>query len=144
MSNYLPLILQYLGDPQKPQYLLLLSLKEVILTRSSEFAAHIDQVCKKPSTTSTTPSATYSPHPNPCTVEIFSVSWLLTRSPAVLLSPYRDVWQVLPHLFSHAQSPEEGVRNMVSECLGTLSNLHPPRVIGALKDLADKGTEHGD
>jgi hypothetical protein len=51
--------------------------------------------------------------------------------------------QVLPHLFSHAQSPEEGVRNMVSECLGTLSNLHPPRVIGALKDLADKGTQHG-
>ena len=44
MSNYLPLILQYLGNPERPQYLLLLSLKEVILTRSSEFTAHIDQV----------------------------------------------------------------------------------------------------
>lgn len=64
MSNYLPLILQYLGDPQKPQYLLLLSLKEVILTRSSEFAAHIDQVCKAiyhlHNTLTTCP-----PHPNP-------------------------------------------------------------------------------
>jgi cullin-associated NEDD8-dissociated protein 1 len=47
--------------------------------------------------------------------------------------------QVLPHLFRHAENSEEGVRNMVAECLGTLSNLDPPKVIGALRSLNDHG-----
>ena len=43
------------------------------------------------------------------------------------------VGEVLPYLFQHAQQAEEGVRNMVAECLGTLANIDPATVFGALK-----------
>ena len=49
-ARYLPLILQFLSDSERPQYLLLLSLKEVILTHNSlglDFSAYVAEVREK-------------------------------------------------------------------------------------------------
>lgn len=43
--------------------------------------------------------------------------------------------QVLPHLFQHCTSDEEGVRNMVAECLGALTNMHPDWLVPELVKL---------
>lgn len=43
--------------------------------------------------------------------------------------------QVLPHLFQHCTSDEEGVRNMVAECLGALTTMHPQRLVPELLKL---------
>eukprot|EP00903_Cladosiphon_okamuranus_P016633 g15341.t1 len=48
-------------------------------------------------------------------------------------SPFVD--QVLPHLFHHCTSDEEGVRNMVAECLGALTTMHPERLVPELLKL---------
>ena len=41
--------------------------------------------------------------------------------------------KVLALLFSHAESEEEGVRNVVAECVGRLALLEPERLLPALK-----------
>ncbi|CAN0314851.1 unnamed protein product, partial [Discosporangium mesarthrocarpum] len=88
MSKYLPVILDTL-ERSKHQYLLLSSLKEVIVchaeTEGLEFSIYVDQV--------------------------------------------------LPHLFWHCESEEEGVRNMVAECLGVLATMHPSKIVPALVAL---------
>ncbi|CAM9970460.1 unnamed protein product [Ascophyllum nodosum] len=89
MKMYLPGILSAFMKSVKHQYLLLSSLKEVI-------------VC----------------HAN---------------TEGLDFSPYVD--QVLPHLFKHCTSEEEGVRNMVAECLGALTCMHPKRLIPDLMEL---------
>jgi len=84
------------GQPKPQQYLLLLSLKEVILThtaRGKDFSAHVGEV--------------------------------------------------LPYLFQHTQCPEEGVRNMVAECLGALANIDPKTVFAALGEHAKEGGKEG-
>lgn len=43
--------------------------------------------------------------------------------------------KVLPHLFQHCTSDEEGVRNMVAECLGALTTMHPQRLVPELMKL---------
>ncbi|CAN0530331.1 unnamed protein product, partial [Ectocarpus sp. 12 AP-2014] len=89
MDRYLPGILDAFEKSVKHQYLLLSSLKEVI-------------VC----------------HAN---------------TPGLEFGPYVD--QVLPHLFQHCTSDEEGVRNMVAECLGVLTSMHPQRLVPELLKL---------
>ncbi|CAM9530101.1 unnamed protein product [Ectocarpus fasciculatus] len=89
MAMYLPGILDAFEKSVKHQYLLLSSLKEVI-------------VC----------------HAN---------------TPGLEFGPYVD--QVLPHLFQHCTSDEEGVRNMVAECLGVLTSMHPQRLVPELLKL---------
>ncbi|CBN79044.1 conserved unknown protein [Ectocarpus siliculosus] len=89
MPMYLPGILDAFERSVKHQYLLLSSLKEVI-------------VC----------------HAN---------------TPGLEFGPYVD--QVLPHLFQHCTSDEEGVRNMVAECLGVLTSMHPQRLVPELLKL---------
>lgn len=58
---------------------------------------------------------------------------LYANDPTLDFSPYLD--QVLPHLFQHCESPEEGARNMVAECLGALVCMHPDRIIPSLTKL---------
>ena len=36
-------------------------------------------------------------------------------------------------LFSHCECPEEGTRNVVSECLGKLTLMDPPALLANLK-----------
>jgi len=54
--------------------------------------------------------------------------------------PYIE--QVLPHLLKHCESAEEGVRNMVAECLGALITMHPEVIVPALTNLGG-GSEGG-
>jgi hypothetical protein len=49
------------------------------------------------------------------------------------IGPYVD--QVLPHLIGHCRSSEEGVRNMVAECLGALVTQKPAPMIQSLLTL---------
>ncbi|CAM9429024.1 unnamed protein product, partial [Choristocarpus tenellus] len=88
MTKYLPVILDTL-EKSRHQYLLLSSLKEVIICHSQaeglDFSVYVDQV--------------------------------------------------LPHLFRHCESEEEGVRNMVAECLGALATMHPKRIVPELTKL---------
>lgn len=47
------------------------------------------------------------------------------------LKPYvQTVWSML---FSHCECPEEGTRNVVSECLGKLTLIDPPNLLSNLK-----------
>ncbi|CAI5988630.1 unnamed protein product [Closterium sp. NIES-64] len=45
-----------------------------------------------------------------------------------------NVGKVLALLFTHSESDEEGVRNVVAECLGRLALIDPPRLVPALKE----------
>ncbi|CAM9727695.1 unnamed protein product [Chrysoparadoxa australica] len=49
--------------------------------------------------------------------------------------------QILPQLLcsSHCESSEEGVRNMVAECLGTLCTMQPTEIVPALRNLGTEG-----
>ncbi|GJP34416.1 hypothetical protein CLOM_g18863 [Closterium sp. NIES-68] len=45
-----------------------------------------------------------------------------------------NVAKVLALLFTHSESDEEGVRNVVAECLGRLALIDPARLVPALKE----------
>ncbi|OAY62667.1 Cullin-associated NEDD8-dissociated protein 1 [Ananas comosus] len=91
LSRYLPFILDQIDNQQKKQYLLLHSLKEVIVRQS------IDQAGK-----------------------------------SELQHSYIE--KILTLLFNHCASDEEGVRNVVAECLGKIALIQPEMLIPALKE----------
>jgi len=44
----------------------------------------------------------------------------------------------LPGLIAHSTTEEEGVRNMVAECLGALTSIHDSVMIPLLQQMATK------
>ncbi|KAE8735706.1 Cullin-associated NEDD8-dissociated protein 1 [Hibiscus syriacus] len=86
-TKYLPFILDQIDNQQKKQYLLLHSLKEVIVRQSVDKAEFQDSSVEK----------------------------------------------ILKLHFNHCESEEEGVRNMVAECLGKIALIEPVKLIPALK-----------
>ncbi|KAG2704353.1 hypothetical protein I3843_05G001300 [Carya illinoinensis] len=87
LSKYLPFILDQIDNQQKKQYLLLHSLKEVIVRQSVDKAEFQDSSVEK----------------------------------------------ILKLLFNHCESEEEGVRNVVAECLGKVALIEPAKLVPALK-----------
>ncbi|KAB5574504.1 hypothetical protein DKX38_001698 [Salix brachista] len=87
LSKYLPFILDQIDNQQKKQYLLLHSLKEVIVRQSVDKAEFQDSSVEK----------------------------------------------ILKLLFTHCESDEEGVRNVVAECLGKIALVEPAKLVPALK-----------
>lgn len=88
LPKYLPFILDQIDNQQKKQYLLLHSLKEVIVRQSVDKADFQDSSVEK----------------------------------------------ILNLLFNHCESEEEGVRNVVAECLGKIALIKPAKLVPALKD----------
>ncbi|XP_037491157.1 LOW QUALITY PROTEIN: cullin-associated NEDD8-dissociated protein 1 [Jatropha curcas] len=87
LSKYLPFILDQIDNQQKKQYLLLHSLKEVIVRQSVDKSEFQDSSVEK----------------------------------------------ILKLLFNHCESEEEGVRNVVAECLGKIALIEPAKLVPALK-----------
>jgi cullin-associated NEDD8-dissociated protein 1 len=87
LSKYLPFILDQIDNQQKKQYLLLHSLKEVIVRQSVDSSEFQDS----------------------------------------------SVDKILNLLFNHCESEEEGVRNVVAECLGKIALIKPTKLVPALK-----------
>ncbi|OIW13592.1 hypothetical protein TanjilG_07934 [Lupinus angustifolius] len=87
LPKYLPFILDQIDNQQKKQYLLLHSLKEVIVRQSVNKAEFQESSVEK----------------------------------------------VLNLLFNHCESEEEGVRNVVAECLGKIALIEPVKLVPALK-----------
>ncbi|XP_061357251.1 cullin-associated NEDD8-dissociated protein 1 [Gastrolobium bilobum] len=87
LPKYLPFILDQIDNQQKKQYLLLHSLKEVIVRQSVDKAEFQESSVEK----------------------------------------------ILNLLFNHCESDEEGVRNVVAECLGKIALIEPVKLIPALK-----------
>ncbi|KAG6408658.1 hypothetical protein SASPL_131676 [Salvia splendens] len=88
LPRYLPFILDKIDNQQKKQYLLLHSLKEVIVRQSVDKAEFDDS----------------------------------------------SVDKITKLLFNHCESDEEGVRNVVAECLGKIALIEPGKLVPALKD----------
>lgn len=87
LPKYLPFILNQIDNQQKKQYLLLHSLKEVIVRQSVDKAEFQETSVEK----------------------------------------------ILNLLFNHCESEEEGVRNVVAECLGKIALIEPVKLVPALK-----------
>ncbi|KAL6494456.1 Cullin-associated NEDD8-dissociated protein 1 [Orobanche gracilis] len=88
LPKYLPFILDKIDNQQKKQYLLLHSLKEVIVRQSVDKADFDDSSVEK----------------------------------------------ITNLLFNHCESEEEGVRNVVAECLGKIAIIEPGKLVSALKE----------
>eukprot|EP01027_Heterolobosea_sp_BB2_P027092 GEZU01042303.1.p1 GENE.GEZU01042303.1~~GEZU01042303.1.p1 ORF type:complete len:1246 (-),score=572.27 GEZU01042303.1:103-3840(-) len=90
LGSYLPFILNEIRTNPKRKYLLLHSLKEIII-----------------------------------------------RSDAEAMKPF--IADVLPLLFEYAENEEEGVRNVVAECLGKTALVDPAVVLPKLKEALEAG-----
>ncbi|GER38942.1 cullin-associated NEDD8-dissociated protein 1 [Striga asiatica] len=88
LPKYLPFILDKIDNQQKKQYLLLHSLKEVIVRQSVDKAEFDDSSVEK----------------------------------------------ITNLLFNHCESDEEGVRNVVAECLGKIALIEPGKLVPSLKE----------
>lgn len=119
LSRYLPFILDQIDNQQKKQYLLLHSLKEVIC-----FSNFYD----------IKPYIFYNFHNKCCYLTILQVivrQSIDQAGKSELQHSYIE--KILTLLFNHCASDEEGVRNVVAECLGKIALIQPEMLIPALK-----------
>jgi len=71
-----------------------------------------------------------------CLKELIAVSAAAEHSALV---PY--IKTVLPLLFEHSESTEEGIRNVVAECIGKLALMDPANVLPQLKEHTAPGVD---
>jgi len=122
LSRYLPFILDQIDNQQKKQYLLLHSLKEVwffslyiyiyiinLYQTEGYFLNHVS----------------FS--------NLLNMQVIVRQS--VDKAEFQDsiVEKILKLLFNHCESDEEGVRNVVAECLGKIALVEPAKLVPALK-----------
>lgn len=69
-----------------------------------------------------------------CLKELITVAAVAAKN---ALIPY--IQTVLPLLFEHSESAEEGIRNVVAECVGKLALMDPKSVIPQLKEHTAAG-----
>lgn len=115
LSKYLPFILDQIDNQQKKQYLLLHSLKEVCgleLYSILELDVSLHNVL----------------------ISLYCISQVIVRQ-SVDKAEFQDssVKKILKLLFNHCESEEEGVRNVVAECLGKIALIEPAKLVPALK-----------
>ena len=115
LSKYLPFILDQIDNQQKKQYLLLHSLKEVCaLNYQSSLELDI-LLCN-------------------VLISVYPMLQVIVRQ-SVDKAEFQDssVEKILKLLFNHCESDEEGVRNVVAECLGKIALIEPAKLVPALK-----------
>ncbi|KAL8527650.1 hypothetical protein ACS0TY_005482 [Phlomoides rotata] len=117
LPKYLPFILDKIDNQQKKQYLLLHSLKEVLSFSSfeRELLVNIFQ------------NLTLHDETRTCLQVIVRQS--------VEKAEFDDssVEKITKLLFNQCESEEEGVRNVVAECLGKIALIEPGKLVPALK-----------
>ena len=69
-----------------------------------------------------------------CLKELIAVAATIPNHPLVPFIP-----QVLPLLFEYSESTEEGIRNVVAECVGKLALMDPKNVLPQLKQQTSVG-----
>ena len=123
LSKYLPFILDQIDNQQKKQYLLLHSLKEV---RYLEQYVNFRASCYFP-----------KHHRVLIFIAYFLPSLQVIVRQSVDKAEFQDstVEKILKLLFNHCESEEEGVRNVVAECLGKIALIEPAKLVPALKVL---------
>eukprot|EP00761_Pharyngomonas_kirbyi_P004559 gb/GECH01004564.1/.p1 GENE.gb/GECH01004564.1/~~gb/GECH01004564.1/.p1 ORF type:complete len:1232 (+),score=391.62 gb/GECH01004564.1/:1-3696(+) len=71
---------------------------------------------------------------------LHSLKEIITRTPIDDLRPFNQ--QILPLLFEFTQVEEDGVRNIVAECLGKSALVDPESVFPMIKEALSSGNEH--
>ena len=117
LSKYLPFILDQIDNQQKKQYLLLHSLKEVCLYIYIYIYIKLKVI-----------SSNHVSFSN-----LLNMQVIVRQS--VDKAEFQDsiVEKILKLLFNHCESDEEGVRNVVAECLGKIALVEPAKLVPALK-----------
>lgn len=68
------------------------------------------------------------------TVIVFSIVQVIVRQSTDKAEfQASSVDKILNLLFNHCESEEEGVRNVVAECLGKIALIEPTKLVPALK-----------
>ena len=115
LSKYLPFILDQIDNQQKKQYLLLHSLKEVCAL-NYQYSLELDTFLYI------------------VLISVYLMLQVIVRQ-SVDKAEFQDssVEKILKLLFNHCESDEEGVRNVVAECLGKIALIEPSKLVPALK-----------
>lgn len=77
----------------------------------------------------------FSPHPREIHLFLSNFLFQVIVRQSVDKAEFQDssVEKILNLLFNHCESEEEGVRNVVAECLGKIALIKPAKLVPALK-----------
>lgn len=117
LSRYLPFILDQIDNQQKKQYLLLNSLKEASNAWHRPLIYFIKCFCFH----------------SMISLILQVIARQSTDKAGQSELQDSNVDKILALLFNHCESEEEGVRNVVAECLGKIALIEPRKLIPALK-----------